>query len=66
MGGIVIKKIIFEIIKILIAYIIIAVYGYYNTPEPDNRYSWLTSAIIVITLYFILIFIEKRKKRKNK
>lgn len=48
------KKIVFEIIQVVIAYIIITVYGYYNTPEPDNKYSWLISAVIIIIVYSII------------
>lgn len=45
---------IFEIMQVIFAYIIITIYGYYNTPEPDNKYSWLISAIIVIIIYSII------------
>ena len=33
------KKTVFEIIQVVIAYVIATIYGYYNTPEPDNKYS---------------------------
>ena len=29
------KKIVFEIIQVIIAYVIITIYGYYNIQEPD-------------------------------
>lgn len=60
------KKIIFEIISMFIAYILVAIYGYYNTSEPDNKYSWLISAIFVIIIYAILKIVEKIGKRKKK
>ena len=49
-----VKKIVFEIIQVVIAYVIATIYGYYNTPEPDNKYSWLISAIMVIIIYPII------------
>lgn len=60
------KKIVFEIIQVVIAYIIITIYGYYNTPEPDNKYSWLISAIIIIIIYSIIKLASKKRKKKNK
>ncbi len=59
------KKIIFEIISMIIAYLIVAIYGYYNTSEPVNRYSWLISAVVIIIIYAILKIIEKIEKRKK-
>lgn len=59
------KKIIFEIIQVVIAYIIITIYGYYNTPEPNNKYSWLISAIIILIIYSI-IKLTSRKSKNNK
>ncbi len=59
------KKIIFEIISMIIAYLIGAIYGYYNTSEPDNKYSWLISAIFVIIIYAIIKIVEKIEKRKK-
>ena len=44
------KKIVFEIIQVVIAYVIATIYGYYNVPEPDNKYSWLISAIMLIII----------------
>ena len=60
------KKIVFEIIQVVIAYVIITIYGYYNTPEPDNKYSWLISAIMVIILYPIIKLVGKKREKKNK
>ena len=60
------KKIVIEIIQIVIAYVIITIYGYYNTPEPDNKYSWLISAIILIIIYPIIYLASKKRKNKNK
>lgn len=60
------KKNILEIIQVVIAYVICTIYGYYSTPEPDNMYSWLTSAIIVITIYLIIKLASKKRKMKNK
>lgn len=54
------KKIVFEIIQVIIAYVIITIYGYYNSPEPDNKYSWLISAIMVITIYLIIKLVSKK------
>lgn len=59
------KKIVFEIIQVVIAYVIITIYGYYNTPEPDNKYSWLISAIIILIIYSI-IKLASRKSKNNK
>lgn len=56
------KKIILEIVKIVIVYVICTIYGYYNTPEPDNRYSWLISLVITIIIYPIIIFAQKKEK----
>ena len=54
------KKYIFEIIQVIFAYVIITIYGYYNTPEPDNKYSWLISAIIVAIIYLIIKLISRK------
>ena len=59
------KKIVFEIIQVIIAYVIITIYGYYNTPEPDNKYSWLISAIIIIIIYSIIKLASRKSKNKN-
>ena len=59
-------KIVFEIIQVVIVYAIATIYGYYNTPEPDNKYSWLISAIMVITIYPIIKLASKKRKKKNK
>ena len=58
-------KIVFEIIQVVIAYVIVAIYGYYNTPEPDNKYSWLISAIIITIIYLIIKLVRKKKKINN-
>ena len=57
------KKIVFEIIQVIIAYVIATIYGYYNTPEPDNKYSWLISAIMIIIIYPIIKLAEKKKEK---
>ena len=57
------KKIVFEIIQVMIAYTITTVYSYYNTPEPDNKYCWLISAVIVLIVYPIIKLAEKRGKK---
>lgn len=59
------KKIVFEIIQVVIAYVIITIYGYYNTPEPDNKYSWLISAIMIIIIYSIIKLASKKKKKEK-
>ena len=41
------KKNVLEIIQVVIAYVISTIYGYYNTPETDNKYIWLISAIMI-------------------
>lgn len=56
------KKIVFEIIQVVIAYVIITIYSYYSTPEPDNKYSWLISAIIIIIIYSIIKLASKKKE----
>lgn len=56
------KKIVIEIIQVVIVYVIITIYGYYNTPEPDNKYSWLISAIILIIIYPIIYLASKKEK----
>lgn len=59
------KKIVFEIIQVVIAYVIITIYGYYNIPEPDNKYSWIISAIIIIIIYSIIKLASRKRKNKN-
>lgn len=59
------KKIVFEIIQVVIAYVIATIYGYYNTPEPDNKYSWLISAIMIIIIYSIIKLASKKKKKEE-
>lgn len=59
------KKIVFEIIQVVIAYVIITIYTYYNTPEPDNKCSWLISAIIILIIYSIFK-LTSRKSKNNK
>ncbi len=59
------KKIVFEIIQVIIAYVIITIYGYYNAPEPDNKYSWIISAIIIIIIYSIIKLASRKRKNKN-
>ena len=58
------KKIVFEIIQVVIAYVIATIYGYYNFPEPDNKYSWLIFAIIIIIIYPIIKLAGKKRKNK--
>ncbi len=57
------KKIIFEIIQVILAYAIATIYGYYNIPEPDNKYSWLISAILVIIIYSIIKLTSKKRNK---
>lgn len=56
------KEILFTFIQFMIAYAIVTVYGYYNTPEPYNKYSWLVSAIIVIIVGSIITIVKRRNK----
>ncbi len=60
------KKIVFEIIQVVFAYVIATIYGYYNTPEPDNKYSWLISALMIAIIYSIFKLASKKEKKKNK
>lgn len=55
----------FEIIQVVIAYVIATIYGYYNIPEPDNKYSWLISAIMIIIIYPIFKLASRKNKNKN-
>lgn len=48
-------KIIFEIMQVIIVYVVSVIYGYYNLDEPDNRYSWLISAVIISVIYPIIL-----------
>ena len=57
------KKIVFEIIQVVIAYVIIDVYSYYNTPKPYNKYSWIISAIIVTIIYLIIKLVGKKRRK---
>ena len=57
------RKNIFEIVQGILGYAIITIYGYYNTPEPDNKYSWLISAIIIIIIYSIIKLTSKKRKK---
>ena len=59
------KKIVFEIIQAVTAYVIATIYGYYNTPEPDNKYSWLISAIMIMIIYPIIKLTSKKNKKNN-
>lgn len=56
------SSIVSEIIQVVIAYVIATVYGYYNTPEPDNKYSWLISAILLIIIYPIIKLASNKRK----
>ena len=60
------KKIVFEIIQVVVAYVIATIYGYYNTPEPDNKYSWLISAIMIMIIYPIIKLASKKINKNNK
>lgn len=53
--------------KEIIAYILVAIYGYYNISEYDNKYScsWLISAVNVIIIYVIIKIVEKIVKKKK-
>ena len=57
------KKIVFEIIQLVLLWVFGTVYGYYNSPEPDNKYSWLISAIFLIIIYPIVKLIYKKSKK---
>lgn len=54
------KKIILEMIQVVIAYLICTIYGYYNISKPDNKYSWLISLVIVIIIYPIIKITHKK------
>lgn len=56
------SSVVSEIIQLVIVYVIATVYGYYNSPEPDNKYSWLISAIILIIIYPILKLARNKRK----
>ena len=58
------RKKIFEIVQVILAYAITTIYGYYNIPEPDNKYSWLISAIIIIIIYSIIKLTSKKRKKQ--
>ncbi len=62
------KKIVFEIIQIIIIYICSTIYGYYNDPSPPNKYSWLESALMIIIIYPIakLCYKEEKSKKEKK
>lgn len=59
-------KIIFEILVVIIVYILFVIMDYYNSPNPFH-YRWLEIGIIAFSSY-ILITLEEhiRKKKKNK
>jgi hypothetical protein len=57
------KKIVFEIIQFVLLWVFGTVYGYYNSPEPDYKYSWLVSAILLIIIYPIVNLIYKKRKK---
>lgn len=56
------SSVVSEIIQLVIVYVIATVYGYYNLPEPDNKYSWLISAIILIIIYPIIKLARNKRK----
>ena len=57
------KKIVFEIIQLVLLWVFGTVYGYYNHPEPNYKYSWLVSAILLIIIYPIVKLIYKKSKK---
>lgn len=57
-----VKKIISEVIQLIIIYVIFTIYGYYNLYEPENKYSWLITAITLMILYPILKLASKKDK----
>ena len=57
------RKIVLEIIQVVIVYVIGTIYGYYNSPEPNNKDSWLISAIILIIIYPIVKLACKERKK---
>ena len=54
------KKIVVEIITMIIAYVILSVYGYFNSEA--KGWSWLISAIIVLIIFAVIKISEYRKK----
>ena len=61
------KKIIFEILTLIIVYIfMVVIVDYYNSPNPYH-YRWLEMGIIAFSVYIIITLEEhRRKKKKNK
>ncbi len=61
------KKIIFEILTLIIVYIfMVVIVDYYNSPDPYH-YRWLEMGIIAFSVYIIITLEEhRRKKKKNK
>lgn len=49
----------------ILAYIAITIYGYYNDPNPPNKYSWLVSLIIIIPFSIFYAYIENKHKKKK-
>lgn len=59
-------KIIFEILVVIIVYILFVIVDYYNSPNPFH-YRWLEIGIIAFSSYILITFEEyRRKKKKNK
>ena len=59
------KKIIFEVVQLIIIYIVCTILMYSETWEKLlTWYNWLFSAVSLIIIYSILKIIEKKNKKK--
>ena len=67
LNGDIMKKIIFEIIGLMVIFIFNIVYSYYNITQYDLIKSCILGVVIDIPLYIIItIANRKSKKKKNK
>lgn len=57
------RKVLGEIAIILVSYVIVSLYGYFNSDA--KGWSWLISAIIVLVLYGIFKLSEYLHKKKS-
>ena len=58
------RKILGEIVSLIIVYVICSVYAYFNTDL--KGWSWLVSAILMLVIYGIMKLSEYlRKKKRN-
>ena len=63
------KKTLSVILQVMVAYVMGVVYGYYNFPEPDNKYSWLITAVMLIIFIIVCLIVklvEKVVKKRRK